>query len=254
MSWVKLDDRFPDNPKIAPLSDRAFVAYVTSVCYCARELTDGFIPAKTARMYAGKASAVKELTPHLWEPCAGGFNVHDFLEYNPPRSHVLAVKQTRSEAGSKGAANRWQSAKQNEGQTDGKSDAPLPVSPSSVPVAPENPEPEHPARPRFDTEWVRHQEILKGTHPGGAAVAAASQLERDFGYEACMQAAIDTQWQKHPNYLRPILEERRGNSSRTGGGKPATEQGADRVADRVPGLDEREPSIAEQRRRRVPVS
>ena len=39
--WVKLDDRFTDNPKIARLSDKAFRVYVHALCYSAGALTDG---------------------------------------------------------------------------------------------------------------------------------------------------------------------------------------------------------------------
>lgn len=93
MSWVKLDDRIFDNPKIAALSDTAKVAYLESVCYCARELTDGFIPNKKALGLAGKPRIVQEITPHLWEIAPGGFMVHDYLKYNPTRAQVLAERE-----------------------------------------------------------------------------------------------------------------------------------------------------------------
>lgn len=115
-------------------------------------------------------------------------------------------------------------------------------------VAEANTEAEAVTRPRFDTEWVRHCEILRGKHPGGASQVAAAQLERDFGYEACMQAARDTEWQKHPNYLRPILEERRDKSSNRGAATAADTNG---LAGGIHGLDGPEPSIAERRRRRT---
>ena len=61
MSWVKLDDRYFDNPKIAALSDSAKVAHLESMTYCARELTDGFIPLKKAKAIAGRSRVVQEL-------------------------------------------------------------------------------------------------------------------------------------------------------------------------------------------------
>lgn len=93
MSWFKLDDRFFDNPKIAALSDSAKVAYLEAGTYCARELTDGFIALNKAKAFAGKPRIVKELVPHLWEVCEGGFLVHDYLKYNPTREQVLAERE-----------------------------------------------------------------------------------------------------------------------------------------------------------------
>ena len=49
MPWVKLDDGFTDHPKIASLSDSAFRTFVTALCYCNKNLTDGFVPALIAR-------------------------------------------------------------------------------------------------------------------------------------------------------------------------------------------------------------
>ena len=156
MSWFKLDDRIFDNPKIAALSDRAKVAFLESGTYCARELTDGFVPLNKAKAIAGTARALKELVPGLWEPVAGGYRIHDYLDYNPTRAQVLATKQTRSEAGSKGAANRWQGAKQTDGTGDGKPDAPLPVTPSIPDPESHFPKPDDPEPSAALAEWFTH--------------------------------------------------------------------------------------------------
>jgi len=112
VSWVRVDDDMPDSPKIVPLSDAAFRAYVTSICYSSRNLTDGFIPGKKAREFVGKTKVLLELVGTLWEITDGGFNIHDYLIYNPTRAEVEGLKDVRSKAGAKGAARRW--------QTDGK--------------------------------------------------------------------------------------------------------------------------------------
>ena len=93
MSWVRLDDAMPDSLKIAPLSDAAFRAYVTSICYCARILSDGFVPAKKAKDVAGRPRVVQELTDAgLWAATDTGFLVHDYLVYNPSREQVEAER------------------------------------------------------------------------------------------------------------------------------------------------------------------
>lgn len=144
MTWVKLDDRFFDNPKIAAISDAGQLAVLKAFTYCARALTDGYIPLKKAKEYASP-KVVKELVPGLWEPCEGGFRVHDYLAYNPTRAEVLKQRQevgeARSKAGSKGAAKRWQT----NSKTDGKSIAPFPtpdpVSRSPIPDPIPTPDP-----------------------------------------------------------------------------------------------------------------
>jgi hypothetical protein len=41
MSWVRLDDSFPEHPKVIALTDAAFRAHVRGLCYAGRFLTDG---------------------------------------------------------------------------------------------------------------------------------------------------------------------------------------------------------------------
>ena len=150
MSWVKLDDRFPDNTKIARLSDAAFRAYITSICYCARELTDGIISARKAKEYAGRPKVVQELTPHLWEPRAdGNLLVHDYLKYNPTRAEALKAKaeisQHRSEAGKKGMASRWQGDNKTDNSDHNKPHNPVtPIPEGDLNNPLPNPDPRHP--------------------------------------------------------------------------------------------------------------
>jgi hypothetical protein len=41
---VKIDDQFPDHPKVVALSDAAIALWLRGICYCSRYLTDGAIP------------------------------------------------------------------------------------------------------------------------------------------------------------------------------------------------------------------
>lgn len=98
MSWARIDDAMPDSLKVAPLSDAAFRAYVTSICYCARSLSDGFVPSKKAKEFTGRPRVVQELTDAcLWEAVTDGFKVHDYLVYNPTREKVLAERAAAAE-------------------------------------------------------------------------------------------------------------------------------------------------------------
>lgn len=94
MTWVKLDDGFPDHPKVVALSDRAFRAHVTALCYCARYLTDGDVPTGVAKRIA-TAKVKAELTAAgLWTETPGGlYRLHDYLDWNPSRADVEGTKE-----------------------------------------------------------------------------------------------------------------------------------------------------------------
>lgn len=66
-----------------------------------------------------------------------------------------------------------------------------------------------PANPFAFTFAKRYAEKHGGRPPSPIEHAAALALEREYGSDACIQAASDFDWQKHPNYLRPVLQERR---------------------------------------------
>jgi len=104
MTWVKLDDGFPTHPKVIGLSDAAFRAHVTGICYAAQHLTDGWVP-----MTIAKQRAIAELIGvGLWaESIAGvdhldGYWIHDYLDYNPSRTDVLAERSKKQAAGRAG--------------------------------------------------------------------------------------------------------------------------------------------------------
>lgn len=138
MTWVKLDDRFFDNPKIAAISDAGQLAVLKAFTYCARELTDGFIPLKKAKEYASP-KVVKELVPGLWEPCAGGFRVHDFLQYNPTRAQVLAEREAARRRMSRRTSDELQA--KDERISDAPVPDPVPTSRSPIPDPIPTPDP-----------------------------------------------------------------------------------------------------------------
>jgi hypothetical protein len=134
MPWVKLDDQFADHPKIAAAGPLASWLHVCGLCYCARFLTDGFIPNGQIRKLADLDNTVeladKLVEVGIWEKVEGGYQIHDYLEYNPSREQVLATRQARAEAGavggqqaaaSKAQAKAKQNAKQMPEQNESKS-------------------------------------------------------------------------------------------------------------------------------------
>lgn len=96
MTWLRVDDHFPDHRKIDPLTDGAFRLHVSAMCYSSANLTDGHIPTdRVARLMPKyRKQYVAELVEcGVWEPTEGGWLVHDFLGYNPCREKVLAERE-----------------------------------------------------------------------------------------------------------------------------------------------------------------
>lgn len=59
----------------------------------------------------------------------------------------------------------------------------------------------------------------------------AAQIEREYGAEACIEIAGDCDWEKHPNYLRPKLEDRKNGRLQTAGRHPSGRGAASTSAD-----------------------
>ena len=124
MTWVKIDDQMPDHPKFVKLGAfglPAFAIQIRAMCYCARYLTDGELPAgvtplvtaglteweiETAGipgiMGVGTSGADFDwptimVDAGLWEKTEDGFLVHDYLAYNPSRDKVLQDREAAAQ-------------------------------------------------------------------------------------------------------------------------------------------------------------
>lgn len=99
MTWVRLDDSFPEHPKIARLGDTALAMFVVGLAYCNRNLTDGFIPNQVGlgqlRYCDGNpVPAIRELEKvGCWDKVPGGWQVHDYFDYQPSRESVLKDRE-----------------------------------------------------------------------------------------------------------------------------------------------------------------
>ena len=128
MSWVRLDDRFPDHPKVVGLSDAALALWTRARCWVNAQNTSGMVPASALwRLSRSKRprQAVAELVEAgLWEAVDGdAWRFHDYADYEPTRPQAPAptrahdpapaispddeLRRKRSEAGRAGAQRRW---------------------------------------------------------------------------------------------------------------------------------------------------
>jgi hypothetical protein len=96
MPWIRLDDQFPDHPKVLAAGPAASWLYVCGIGYCNRLLTDGLIPSGQVRKLADVDNATelagKLVEAGLWEQVEGGYQVHDFLDYQPSAEQVKAER------------------------------------------------------------------------------------------------------------------------------------------------------------------
>jgi DnaD/phage-associated family protein len=114
--WSKFDDQFYLNPKSAMMDRDEQDLYFAGIIYCNGQLTDGFIPVGVLVMLctwakipldANPQAIAQAIASHLvehnfWHSVEGGYQVHDFLEWNASKEEVTALKNARSEAGRRG--------------------------------------------------------------------------------------------------------------------------------------------------------
>ena len=94
MTWFKLDDTFPDHPKVVAAGGQAAWLYVAGLAYCSRGLTDGHIPAAVVARLTDLPKpaelAAKLVAVGLWVEQDGGYAVHDYADHQRTRAQIDA--------------------------------------------------------------------------------------------------------------------------------------------------------------------
>lgn len=121
MPWVRFDDQYTIHRKVRGLSDPAFRLHAEAIFWCARNLTDGFVPAADLPDLATARRPLK-FVPELvsrgnWHEAASvcdskkcpahpdhrsdggseGWLIHDYFEYQPTKTKVLAEREKNAE-------------------------------------------------------------------------------------------------------------------------------------------------------------
>lgn len=151
MPWVRLDDEFYQHPKVVKVGPLGIAMQVSGLCYCNRFLTDGFIPRSAVPTFMDFSEldqaafngvgdvcwiAVQKLIDAgIWEEVDGGFQIHDYLDYQPSRATVAdehLKKQAAGQAG--GLARARQVLEQSPSKIQAKSKPVPKPNPNPVPV------------------------------------------------------------------------------------------------------------------------
>ena len=99
MVWARIDDGYFTHHKTAALSKDAKLLDLAGITFSARELRDGKLTDRDVRIVAAEVDVV-DLSATLdelrlarrWVRFDGGWEIHDYLEYNPSREQVIAEK------------------------------------------------------------------------------------------------------------------------------------------------------------------
>ena len=108
---IYLDDRILTHPKLMRAGEligrngvsRALHLYLVGLAHAKRYLTNGFVTELVVSSCPGCEKPVRVATAlchesvTLWHPCAGGFQIHDYLDYNDTAEEVKRKQQVTRE-------------------------------------------------------------------------------------------------------------------------------------------------------------
>jgi hypothetical protein len=123
MPWFKVDDSFHSHPKVIATDADALGLWVVAGAWSSSNLTDGFLPdhVLTRLLPDSDKLARKLVAAGLWRRVRGGYQFHDWSEYQPSAEEVRALREKRAAAGRIGGAASGRTRKQagNEGSMSG---------------------------------------------------------------------------------------------------------------------------------------
>ncbi|HSN16436.1 MAG TPA: hypothetical protein VLT61_17510 [Anaeromyxobacteraceae bacterium] len=150
MTWFRVDDKLHSHVKPARAGLAAMGAWVLAGSWCGDQLTDGRVPREIAHRIAPAAVWSKLVSAGLAETTDEGYQLHDFLDWNPSASAVKAERERKAEAGRRGGLASGASRS----RTEARAQAPAEARASRlVPEAPElptrpDPDPDPPKPPK----------------------------------------------------------------------------------------------------------
>jgi hypothetical protein len=97
MTWFKVDDGFHSHPKTIAAGNAAIGLWTRCGSHCSSYTTNGFVPKNIAKAFGTPAQVQRLLEVGLWREVSGGYQMHDFLDFNPTAEKVLADRAEAAE-------------------------------------------------------------------------------------------------------------------------------------------------------------
>lgn len=99
MPWFRVEDSFYAHPKVLALPRRTRPAdvglWILAGTWAAFYLTDGYVPEHVVATLGGApAGAARLVKCGLWDHADGGYQFHDWQNYQPTRQQVLTRRET----------------------------------------------------------------------------------------------------------------------------------------------------------------
>lgn len=127
MPWARLDDGFDDDPDQDIVGLAGVALFVCSITWASRNLTDGHVPAERAKKLPGGSdpaviALLLDSRTRWWVKVAGGYQVRNFLKYNPSARQVLEERRRHAERQASYAQKKRQAGRHTAGKR--RADAP----------------------------------------------------------------------------------------------------------------------------------
>lgn len=114
MPWFKVDDALSMHPKAFAAGNTALGLWVRAGSWAMQHLTDGFIPSNVVAALGGQWDDTAALVnARLWHQADGGFQFHDWEEYQPTREQIEAERAKTRERVEKHRANKRSNSDRN---------------------------------------------------------------------------------------------------------------------------------------------
>lgn len=150
MSWFRIDDKMAFHAKIVSAGNEAVGAWVRAGAWSCDQLTNGVVPKANALVIAPERTWRRLVEARLVDVHPDGYELHDFLNYNPSAADVRAERGATSEARRRaGAAGGKRSGEVRRSKTEAngeanheakpkQNEAPIPI---PIPIPDQTPKP-----------------------------------------------------------------------------------------------------------------
>lgn len=172
MPWFKVDDALAMHVKAFTAGNAALGLWVRAGSWSMHQLTDGFIPQGVVGALGGTwDEAAALVNARLWHQVDGGYQFHDWAEYQPTRAQVLAERAAATERKRASRSRSREVSQRDSERTDGGS-PPSPSRPVPTPVThlSESSHVGNRATGETDEEYARRDALCRSTLSNGFGI------------------------------------------------------------------------------------